>query len=124
SMLRDSMIYTLPLLIPPTPPPPPRSTLFPYTTLFRSPRRSRGDRNRERHRAGARRGGDGDRDSHLHIRVQQRADSGGGSRLLRDGVRRPVLPSSRYTQPSESAGVGSGSAICLGERAGHPADVR
>src|SRR2546422_11274728 len=38
---------------------PPRSTLFPYTTLFRSPRRSRASRSPGSRRAGATRGGRG-----------------------------------------------------------------
>src|SRR6266581_6841401 len=48
---------------------PPRSTLFPYTTLFRSPRRSDGHRERDRSRGGSRapspgpRGPRGDRKS-------------------------------------------------------------
>src|SRR2546430_15301741 len=54
---------------------PPRSTLFPYTTLFRSPRRRAVDRRPERRlRAGGRRGGP------LH-----RAD---GEARSRDGRRR------------------------------------
>src|SRR5690625_5622330 len=52
------LLFTIPLLSL-MPPPPPRSTLFPYTTLFRSPVRAgahrRGGRvlRRQLHRAGA-----------------------------------------------------------------------
>src|SRR5258708_29572943 len=38
---------------------PPRSTLFPYTTLFRSPGREHGDRTREARRIGGGPGGQG-----------------------------------------------------------------
>src|SRR2546430_8799379 len=67
---------------------PPRSTLFPYTTLFRSPRRSGGGRagRRQRHRAtgrvGARRRGDrGGRSARVGHGLHRRAADRKSTRL-------------------------------------------
>src|SRR5690242_21511608 len=50
---------------------PPRSTLFPYTTLFRSPARERATRHRDRDRAG---GEHGRGEDEVELRVRRPQD--------------------------------------------------
>src|SRR5690242_21511082 len=88
-------------------PPPPRSTLFPYTTLFRSAalrRDLRGDPGGERARQRAGRvAGRADlrRDGELRGRVLDRGRGGGGGRAVGVGQPRPAAAERSEEHTSE-----------------------
>ena len=78
-------------------------------------RRDRAGRGRDDHGAG---------DHDLDLRLQQRADSGGRARVLRDGARRPVLPARRRPQRRPRPGLRAAAAGDLGDVPDSAADLR
>src|SRR3712207_7834467 len=79
---------------------PPRSTLFPYTTLFRSSLRHQNHRGRERHRAG-------------HQPRPRDGHALGDERGARDGPTRPTREDRKSTRLNSSHANISYAVFCL-----------